>query len=212
MTICTFGPQRAIVLVVFLVANRTFLACLLEHGAFMARLAFDLGVLAKQGKDGLGMIKLGRFLPRFFCMTARAVAPEAFLVFVVFAMAGIAILTGFHPIKIAQMARTALGNTMLSKQCIFRVLVVVKNDIFPCLGAMAAFTFVTILPFVAFLIIIFLVASETVFRRILVDPLAMAVIAFGVDVLAGQFKLRLGVVKFRLFPGHFRVAIHTCGA
>ena len=59
VTVSTFLAQRSGVLVILFVASQTLLRRLLEHGAFVALLALGFGMLAKQRKTGLGVIKLG---------------------------------------------------------------------------------------------------------------------------------------------------------
>ena len=73
MAFGTLFTQRAVVLVVLLVATQAILGRLFEHGALVTFLAFSFRVLSQKRKTGGGVVKLGRLLPAFFCMAICAI-------------------------------------------------------------------------------------------------------------------------------------------
>jgi hypothetical protein len=215
MTIGTFFTQGPIVLVVFLVARIAVLGSLFEHGALVATFAFHFGVLAQQGKTAPVMVKLGRFFPAALTVTTGTVFTQGLLVFVIFCMAGMAILAQLDPVKVAGVATGAGRCAVLAAQDILGIDVVVEVDCFPYIHTMTGLTFFTEKTFVALgAVILFFVAADAGTRCLLVVGSFVLVTAnaLGFCVLAGQCKARCTMVKLGLFPVHLVVTISTFGS
>lgn len=212
MAVGTFLAQGAIVLVVLLVTGITVLGRLLEHGALVATLAFNFGVFAQQGKAALLMVKLGRFFPTAITVATGAVFTQGLLVFVIFCMAGMAILAQLDPVNIAGMAVDADGRAVLAAQGILGIAVVVEGACLPQIHTMTGLAFFTEKSLVALAaVILFFVTADAVARCVLVTDGLVLVTgeALGFCVLARQRKARCAMVKFGLFPVDLGVAIGT---
>jgi hypothetical protein len=131
VAICALLSKVALVFVIFLMAPVTLLGSLLEHGTFVARLAFFFGVLSQQREGGGSVVKLGRLLPASFTMAAATVFAQRLLVLVVAFMACVAILAQFVFVQISGMAVLTERRAVFSPQSIFGVRIVVKATAFP---------------------------------------------------------------------------------
>ena len=132
------------------------------------------------------MIELCRLFPAAFAVTASAVAPQRLFVLVVSFMARIAISTQLDAIEISFVAISTWRCAMLSTQYVFGINVMVEGRRLPCLGAVTAFTFLTKLPLVSFLVIIFSMAADAGSGRVLVITGFVATAALHINVLACQ--------------------------
>lgn len=213
MAIGTLIPQRPNVLVVFFMATEAVCWRIPEHGVLVTVLALGIEVFTQQWKAALVMIKPGRLFPAPLTVAAHTIFTQRFLVFVVFAVARIAILTQFIPVNRTLVTCNTSGGHVLSAQLVFSVHVVIEGCRLPCLHTMASLTLLTVLAFVAFAaVVIFLVTADTLAGGVFVFVCLMAISALRIHMLALKGKLRGAVIKPRFFPVVFCMAISTLGA
>ena len=177
----------------------------------MAALALGFGMLSKQRKCGGVMVELRWLFPASFGVTTGAILAQCLLVFVVFLVAGVAVLAQLVFEQVACMAVLAHRAAVLATQRKLRIGVVVEAGSFPLLCGVATLAPFTKAPAVSLLLIVFPVARHTGQRRAFVRTSFVAIGAFGLHMLAHQGKARGIVVKLGVLPGRLRMAVRALG-
>jgi hypothetical protein len=210
MAIGALVPQSRDMYIVFLVASDAVFGCFLEHGGFMALLTLNFCVLAQKGITAFVMIKPGWFFPATLAVATCAVLAQGFLVFIVLAMAGVAILAQFDTVKVTGVARHAGCRAMFAAQYILGVRIVIESRRFPLFHTVTSLAFVTKLAFVPLVAVVFLfVTANASTWSILVVTRLVTISTLCIRVFTLQRKPCGAVVKTRVFPVAFVVAIGT---
>ena len=155
-------------------------------------------MLALERKVGVLLMIEISFLPAFGIVALLAVVAIAALVFVIFFMAGDAILLGFLSIGSFAVAGITGRVPVPANQLEFSIPAVIKTQLFPFVAGMALVTLVTVF---AVMDIIDQMAGAAFFGCVLVYLSCMAELARHLFMTADQLIFRiLVVIKLLLFP------------
>lgn len=186
VALLTTRPQPPLVHVIFLMARPAFFAGILEGSTFMTFLAWHGHMLAQERKPAQAVIKEDRPFPRLLVVATPAFSAFLAFVDVVFFMTAEASRLEMFLIENALMTSRASCLCVSTAQRKFRMTVVVEGDAPPVLRCVAAVTFGTEAPPVAFLVVVTLMTRVAgCFQFFLIERPRMTGRAFGEAVLSG---------------------------
>lgn len=168
VAILTLRTEASLVHILLLMAAIACGGRIAESGCQMTLLALDLGMTAGELKARLGMI-IGRILPEFFVMAALTLVAKLAIMLVILLVAGNALGFQFTLVNRSfcrQVAVVALQLQVLVPQPILGIAVMIKNARLPLFLGMASLALVAIAPFVALLLVILLVAGNTLLLQL----------------------------------------------